>query len=146
MLIALEPSDPRPLYLQIADEVRRAVVVGALAADEPLPSVRQLSGELRINPNTVQQAYRELEREGVVYVRRGLGTFVAAPDPARADRERLARGLAARAAREAYRHGLSVAELIAALGALGEALPADGLPAGDDDAAGRLEAGREESE
>lgn len=149
MLITLNPGDPRPLYLQIADEVRRALVVGTLAENQPLPSVRQLSSDLRINPNTVQQAYRELEREGVVYVRRGLGTFAAAHDPARADRERMARGLAERAAHEAYRHGLSVAELIAALNAFEQA-PVDGANparrAGDDDGAGRRDATPEEAE
>ena len=117
MLIAINPSDARPIYQQIMDEIRRALVVGTLAADDPLPSVRQLAGELRINPNTVQQAYRELEREGVVHVRRGLGTFARDVTSRRSERDELARSVAERALREAHRHGLSADELIAAVGA-----------------------------
>ena len=75
--VNLDPRDARPLYLQILDEVRRALVVGALRAEDPLPSVRELASQLVVNPRTVLQAYRELEREGVIYVRRGQGTFVA---------------------------------------------------------------------
>ncbi len=115
MLIAINPSDPRPIYRQIMDEIRRSLVVGTLVPDDPLPSVRQLAGELRINPNTVQQAYRELEREGVVHVKRGLGTFVSSVLSQRSEREELARSVATRALREAHRHGLSVDELVEAV-------------------------------
>jgi GntR family transcriptional regulator len=117
MNLFIDPADPRTIYLQIVDEVRRARVIGTLRPEEPLPSTRQLAAELRVNPNTVQQAYRELEREGVVYVRRGMGTFVAAADSDASARERakLARDVAERALRDAYRHGLSAAELVAAL-------------------------------
>ena len=115
MLIAINTSDPRPIYHQIMDEIRRALVVGTLAPDDPLPSVRQLAAELRVNPNTVQQAYRELEREGVVHVKRGLGTFASDVASRRSERQELARSLAARALREAHRHGLSVEELIEAV-------------------------------
>jgi ABC-2 type transport system ATP-binding protein len=83
MLVNLDPRDARPLYLQIMDEVRRAVVVGTLKAEDPLPSVRELAGELVVNPRTVSQAYQELEREGVIYVRRGQGTFRLPHRPAR---------------------------------------------------------------
>ncbi|HEY9225126.1 MAG TPA: GntR family transcriptional regulator, partial [Gemmatimonadaceae bacterium] len=74
-LISIDVSDPRPIYVQIVDEVRRAVVIGALQPDEPIPSVRQLASELGVNPNTVKQAYQELERLGVTYVERGNGTY-----------------------------------------------------------------------
>ena len=83
--VNLDPRDPRPLYLQIMDEVRRALVVGTLRAEDPMPSVRELASQLVVNPRTVSQAYQELEREGVLYVRRGQGTFVS-PD-VRADRQ-----------------------------------------------------------
>ena len=52
MLIAIDPHDPRSLYVQIIDEIRRAIVLGHLRPDDALPSVRQLAVELRINPNT----------------------------------------------------------------------------------------------
>ena len=110
LLVNLDPRDPRPLYLQIMDEVRRALVVGSLRAEDPLPSVRELAAQLVVNPRTVFQAYRELEREGVLYVRRGQGTFVA-PD-ANADRRGLARDVAKRALLEARRNGLGVDELV----------------------------------
>ena len=116
MLIRLDDSDPRALYQQIVDEVRRAMVVGTLAPEDPLPSVRQLSAELKINPTTVQQAYRELEREGLVYVRRGQGTFVAELNGDReAERFRMAESIAERSLREAYRHGLTGEELVEAI-------------------------------
>jgi GntR family transcriptional regulator len=113
MWVHLDDKDSRALYVQIMDEIRRALVRGALRPEDPLPSVRELAAELVVNPRTVLQAYRELEREGVVYVRRGQGTFVA-PDvsPDRAERRALARGVAKRALLEARRNGLRVDELV----------------------------------
>ena len=106
----LDSRDPRPLYLQIMDEVRRALVAGTLRAEDPMPSVRELASQLVVNPRTVSQAYQELEREGVLYVRRGQGTFVS-PD-VRADRGVVAREVAKRALLEARRSGLGMEELI----------------------------------
>jgi GntR family transcriptional regulator len=111
----IDPADPRPIYLQIMDEIRRALVVGTLEPEAPLPSVRQLAGELRINPNTVQQAYRELEREGLVYVQRGQGTFLSSRALPEVERARLTAQVAVRALRDAWRHGLGAEELITAL-------------------------------
>lgn len=110
LLVNLDPRDARPLYLQIMDEVRRALLVGTLRAEDPVPSVRELASQLVVNPRTVLQAYRELEREGVLYVRRGQGTFVASD--ARADRGALARDVAKRVLLEVRRNGLGVEELI----------------------------------
>src|SRR5829696_2419328 len=110
ILVNLNSRDPRPLYLQIMDEVRRALVAGTLRAQDPMPSVRELSSQLVVNPRTVSQAYQELEREGVLYVRRGQGTFVS-PD-IRPDRRVFAREVAKRALLEARRSGLGVEELI----------------------------------
>lgn len=115
MLIAIDPGDPRPIYAQIVDEVRRALVLGTLAPDDPLPSVRQLAVELRVNPNTVSQAYRELERDGVVHVRRGQGTYVSEVQLNGTERRALARDVAVRALRDAHRNGLSADELIEAI-------------------------------
>ena len=116
MLVTLDNRDPRPLYLQIMDEIRRAIVVGKLKPEDPLPSVRDLASELVINPRTVSQAYQELEREGVAFVKRGQGTFVA-PTSKKNSRERqnLARAVAKRTLIEARRSGLDVDELIATL-------------------------------
>ena len=66
-----------PLYRQIGDQVRRAVVTGAHRAGEPLPSIRALGEQLVINPNTVARAYAELVRDGVIEARPGKGYFIA---------------------------------------------------------------------
>jgi GntR family transcriptional regulator len=117
MLIHIDETDPRPLYQQIADEVRRAIVLGTVMPGDAIPSVRQLSSELRVNPTTVQQAFRELEREGLVYVRRGQGTYVrdVPTRVTRREQRRLALMVARRALREADRHGVTVEELAAAI-------------------------------
>ena len=67
-----------PTYLQLVQQVRQAVRLGILEAGDQLPTVKEVVGSLAINPNTVLKAYRELDREGVVEGRRGVGTFVAA--------------------------------------------------------------------
>lgn len=117
MLVDIDASDPRPVYRQIADEVRRCVSLGILKPDEALPAVRKLAGELKINANTVQHAYRTLEQEGVACVRRGLGTFVSprAREHARGKPGAVARQIAERMLREGFRHGLLASDLIAAL-------------------------------
>ena len=74
------PVDPHshvPLYEQIVEHVRGAVAAGVYRPEEALPSIRVLALDLVVNPNTVQRAYRELERQGLVYTRKGLGVFVA---------------------------------------------------------------------
>lgn len=125
MLFAIEPSSPIPIYAQIVAQVRAGVASGELRPDDALPSVRQLAAELRVNPNTVAQAYRELEREGVAYVQRGQGTFVAALGPERRaeERERMARALVERMLDEAFRLGLSPREVRDTLDAALAALP-----------------------
>jgi GntR family transcriptional regulator len=120
MHVRLRASDDRPLYVQIMDEVRRGLVRGTLGPDDPLPSVRELASELRVNPRTVSQAYAELEREGLVHVRHGRGTFVAAEvRPHERQRPRLAREVARRALADASRNGLVLEDLMTALEELG---------------------------
>jgi len=115
MMFEISQADSRPIYRQIMDEVQRGIAAGLLRPDEPLPAVRQLAGELKLNPNTIQHAYRELERQGLVYVRRGLGTFVSRVTASRARPAQLARQVAERALRDAFRHGLLASDLIAAI-------------------------------
>jgi GntR family transcriptional regulator len=116
MLVTLDTADPRPVFRQIVEEIQRCIAVGVLKTGEPLPAVRQLAADLKVNANTVQHAYRTLEREGSVTVRRGLGTFVAdAPRPSATRQSQIARQLAERALRDAYRHGLLASDLIKAL-------------------------------
>lgn len=115
MLFEVNPKDARPIYCQVADEVCRGIATGMLRVGEALPAVRHVAKDLGINPNTVQHAYRALEQEGLVVVQRGRGTFVAAPRGPRARPGQLARQVAERALRDAYRHGLVASDLIAAL-------------------------------
>jgi GntR family transcriptional regulator len=114
-IVAIDKRDPRPVYAQIGDEIRRAIAVGALHDDDVLPSVRQMAHDLGVNPNTVKQAYRDLERAGVVRARRGEGTFVAAGRKPGTERAAVAQEVATRAVRDARRHGLSVDDLVAAV-------------------------------
>ena len=119
-MFAIDPDDPRAIYRQIADEVKRQIALGILRGDEPLPALRSLAGELKVNPNTVQHAYRELVRDGTAYVRRGRGTFVSAAKAGKSELSRqrqaaVARRIAQRALREAYGQGLVASDLIAAL-------------------------------
>jgi GntR family transcriptional regulator len=116
MFIELRQDDPRPVYRQIADEVHRGVSVGVLKPGEALPPTRELAAELKLNPNTVQHAYRTLVQEGVVEMRRGIGAFVAAkPREAKRASQAIARQIAERALREAFRHGLLASDLQRAL-------------------------------
>jgi GntR family transcriptional regulator len=117
MLFDLDPADPRAVFQQIADEVRRSIAVGILKPEDALPAVRKLAADLKVNANTVQHAYRTLERDGVVFVRRGMGTFVSptARTPGRAQQAALARRIAEKMLREGFRHGLLASDLIEAL-------------------------------
>jgi len=73
----IQPGSHVPIYLQIAEAVRAAVAAGVYRPGEVLPSLRAMAIRLHVNPNTVQRAYDELEREGLIYSQRGRGLFVA---------------------------------------------------------------------
>ena len=78
------------MYAQIAERVRVAVASGELTTGDALPSVRSLAARLRVNPATISQAYRDLEHEGLVEMRQGAGSFVAAVNAERRTRDRVA--------------------------------------------------------
>lgn len=86
-MIALDYRDRRPLYEQVIERFQELMYKGVLKENEKLPSVRSLAMELSINPNTIQRAYGELERQGFIYSVKGKGSFVA--DSARLRQERL---------------------------------------------------------
>jgi GntR family transcriptional regulator len=112
-----DPTSRVPIYRQLMDQVRRGVARGRLRPAMRLPSVRVLSRELVVNPNTVARAYAELEREGVLLTRQGLGVFVAEPQKdlsAAARRERLAAALE-RFLTEAVHLGYSADEVMSAV-------------------------------
>jgi GntR family transcriptional regulator len=76
MLIQINFKSGMPVYLQVVDQIKLAAASGALRAGEPLPSIRPLAAELRINRNTVAKAYAELEAEGVIETLAGKGCFL----------------------------------------------------------------------
>src|SRR3954464_12922016 len=117
MLVTIDTADPRPVFRQIVDEIQRCVAVGVLRPGDPLAAVRTLAEDLQVNANTVQHAYRTLEQEGTVEVRRGLGTFIASAPlkDTRGRQQAVARQIAERMLREGYRHGLLASDLMAAL-------------------------------
>jgi len=78
VFVHINPHSGIPVYLQIAEEIKHLVAIGGLRPGDLLPSCRRLSAELHINPNTVQEAYRFLEREGLVETPRGRQAVVVA--------------------------------------------------------------------
>jgi GntR family transcriptional regulator len=103
----LDPATGVPPYLQLVQQVKQALLLGYLTTGDRLPTVKEAVADLAINPNTVVKAYRQLENEGLVGARPGLGTFITgavepvAPGP----QARLRRSLE-RWVREAYAAGL----------------------------------------
>jgi len=77
-IYSVDPRSGVPLYLQLIDQVKRAVALGALQPGEQLPTVKALAVDLTVNPNTVARAYRELERDSVIETSQGRGSFVRA--------------------------------------------------------------------
>ena len=76
-MVNINTRDPRPIYEQIKEGIGRLILTGVLGQGEKLPSVRELAGQLAINPNTIQRAYRELESEGFICSVAGKGSFAA---------------------------------------------------------------------
>ena len=76
-MIVLDYSDPRPIYEQIVDGFKEEIVTGRLAPGDQLPSVRDLSSRLTVNPNTIQKAFKALESQGYIYPVAGRGNFVS---------------------------------------------------------------------
>lgn len=76
MFIAISHQNPAPLYRQVTDQIIDAITEGTLRPDEKLPSIREVSGELKISEITVKRAYADLEKEGYIFTRAGMGSFV----------------------------------------------------------------------
>ena len=76
-MLQLDLKSRKSIYEQVMDQLKEQIMTGQMATGEKLPSVRELSNFITVNPNTVQKAYRELERQGYVYTTSGVGTFVA---------------------------------------------------------------------
>jgi GntR family transcriptional regulator len=115
MRLYVDTASRLPLYQQLAQQIREAIARGDLQPEAGLPSVRQQSRELVVNPNTVARAYTELEREGLLISRPGRGVFVAQPrnDLTRAARDRRLTEQIDRWLTEAVHLGYSADEVLA---------------------------------
>ncbi len=76
-MILIDYRDARPIYEQVVERFRILILRGVIKPDEKMPSVRNLAVDLSINPNTIQRAYAELERQGYIYTVKGKGNFVS---------------------------------------------------------------------
>ena len=117
MLFHLDDSSSIPVYVQLREQVLHAISRGQLGQGDQLPTVREVAIALAINPNTVNRAYADLEREGVLVSRRGRGTFISGegrPEDAAARETRL-KDIARRALGETRAFGFAPDELLAAI-------------------------------
>jgi GntR family transcriptional regulator len=115
-IFSIEHDDPLPLYAQLERSIKSAVTLGKLGLGDRLPTVRQLAVELRMNANTVARVYAELERQGILSTRRGVGTFVAAvpgaEGPHSPQRKKELRAFAERCLADATAKGFTKDELL----------------------------------
>ena len=114
-MIIIDYKDTRPIYEQIVEKFKTMILKGILKPDEQMPSVRNLAMELSINPNTIQKAYAELERQGYIYVVKGRGNFVAESDRLLDNRMSDLKEAVKEKAIEALEYGVSLEELIVLL-------------------------------
>ena len=115
-LLTVDHRHPTPLYAQLEQGIRGAIAAGRLPPGAQLPTVRQLAVELKVNANTVARVYADLERAGVLETRRGVGTFVAAAQPAlgsKRGRENELKAIVRRAIDEAASRGFSIGDVLA---------------------------------
>jgi GntR family transcriptional regulator len=111
----VDSTSPTPIYAQLDRSIRAAIATGELEQGAQLPTVRQLAVDLAVNANTVARVYAQLERDGILETRRGVGTFVRespTPQAARAHRERELRELIQRFVGDAALLGFTLPELI----------------------------------
>ena len=113
MLIEISLEDGVPIYRQIVNQVKYLVASGQLVPNDELPGIRMLAEQLLITPNTVVKAYRELEREGLIYKRQGAGTYVSdvASPLARKEQKRILTQRADALLADAQRLGFSFEEV-----------------------------------
>ena len=115
-MFSIDYKSRLPFYEQLVESVKSMVLSGLLSGDDPLPSVRQLSSDLGINPNTVQKAYRQLEEEGLIQSRPGAGSHItASPQQVEDIRQELFRSEVQETVAAMKRMGLKKEEAVALL-------------------------------
>ena len=116
-----EFQDHLPIYAQLMDTLKRRIITGRYLPGEKLPSVRELAAEAGINPNTVQRAFSELEREGLIYTQRATGKYVTEnADEIKSARQALAKTQAAEFLSNMQSLGYSVGDVIVLLQSFNE--------------------------
>ena len=103
-----------PIYAQVERAIRQSVAIGKLIVGDRLPTVRELAVQLKINANTVARVYRELEHDGLLETRRGVGTFIARTEkqPAKRERERRMEEVTADILARIQSEGISLADML----------------------------------
>ena len=118
-MVTINYKDGRPFYEQVKEDLRRLVVSGVLRPGDKLPSVRELAGQLAINPNTIQRAYRELETEGYIVSVPGKGSFAAERESENDRRKAELLAQLAETVKELRWLGMTAEEIAAEIGGMG---------------------------
>lgn len=116
-MLNIDPRSSKPIYEQIIDQIKESIIKGILRPGDKLPSVREMSTLLTVNPNTVSKAYQELEREKAIETIRGRGTFITQNYQPQKDEEKMQelRELLKKVVIESHYMGLERAEIMAML-------------------------------
>ncbi|MCK4267500.1 MAG: GntR family transcriptional regulator [Actinomycetia bacterium] len=117
MFIVISMTSPDPMHKQVKDQIVNAIAGGNLKPHEQLPSIRQMAAELKISPITIKRSYADMESEGYIYARQGLGSFVCEVNRDKLRVEKLAeiRKEVERIIKEGEKYGISTGEIIAAI-------------------------------
>ncbi|GLW41197.1 putative HTH-type transcriptional regulator YhcF [Bacillus amyloliquefaciens] len=108
-----EFQSSKPIYLQIADRVYYRLIRSELSPGDKLPSVREMALQMKVNPNTIQRTYSEMERLGIVETKRGQGTFISERPDLKAElKDRLTKDVFKRFIQEMAELGLSAQEML----------------------------------
>lgn len=111
-MIIIDYKDTRPIYEQVVAKFKDLILKGVLKPDDQMPSVRNLAMELSINPNTIQKAYAELEREGFIYTVKGRGNFVAGSENLLQEKRKTCMEDILRLVKEAIEFGMKKEEIL----------------------------------
>lgn len=114
-MIIIDYKDTRPIYEQVVEKFKILILKGALQADEQMPSVRNLAMELSINPNTIQKAYAQLEREGFIYTVKGRGNFIAGTEKLLEEKRKNCLDEILKLVKEAIEYGVTREEVVSAI-------------------------------
>ena len=115
-MIIIDYKDTRPIYEQVAEKFKVLILKGAMQADEQMPSVRSLEMELSINPNTIQKAYAQLERDGFIYTVKGRGNFIAGTEKLLEEKRKSCLDEILKLVKEALEYGVTREEIISVIG------------------------------